>query len=73
MRGTAAKWGNSLGVRIPREIAQRVGMREGSRLEITEENGRIILVPQPPAAEDDPFTTFAEWNSEADRKAYKSL
>lgn len=68
-----SKWGNSLGVRIPREIAQRLGVSEGSRLEVTEEAGRIVMVPQVQAIEEDPFATFTEWNSEADRKAYKDL
>lgn len=29
-----AKWGNSLGVRVPRDIAARVGLTEGARVDI---------------------------------------
>jgi antitoxin MazE len=41
---TVAKWGNSLGVRVPRDIAARVGLTEGARVDIEAgENGRIII------------------------------
>ena len=39
-----AKWGNSLGLRVPRDIAARVGLTEGARVDIdTSEDGRIIV------------------------------
>jgi antitoxin MazE len=39
-----AKWGNSLGVRVPRDIAARIGLTEGSRVDIeASEDGRIII------------------------------
>jgi antitoxin MazE len=39
-----AKWGNSLGLRVPRDIAARVGLTEGARVDIdTTEDGRIIV------------------------------
>lgn len=41
------KWGNSLGVRIPKPIAQDSSMREGSAVEMTVQNGRVILTPTP--------------------------
>lgn len=40
------KWGNSLGVRIPKPIAQDSFMREGSSVDIRVQDGRIILEPQ---------------------------
>ncbi len=39
-----AKWGNSLGVRVPRDIAARVGPAEGARVDIeATDGGRIII------------------------------
>jgi antitoxin MazE len=39
-----ARWGNSLGVRVPRDIAARAGLTEGARVTIeTAEDGRIII------------------------------
>jgi antitoxin PrlF len=43
------------------------------------ENGRVILTKAPtrPAADerfaDDPFATFSEWNSDADREAFANF
>jgi len=45
-----AKWGNSLAVRIPREVADRVHLRAGTQVELRAEDGRIIItqvVPRP--------------------------
>jgi antitoxin MazE len=40
------KWGNSLGLRVPRDIAARTGLTEGARVEIEGfEDGRIIVTP----------------------------
>jgi antitoxin MazE len=39
-----AKWGNSLGVRVPRDIAARAGLTEGVRVDIeAADDGRIII------------------------------
>jgi antitoxin MazE len=39
-----AKWGNSLGLRVPRDIAARVGLTEGARVDIEAcDDGRIII------------------------------
>lgn len=39
-----AKWGNSLGVRVPRDVAARAGLTEGSRVDIeAAKDGRIII------------------------------
>ena len=40
-----ARWGNSLGLRIPKDIAAQVGLREGSRVEIAVEGERIVITP----------------------------
>lgn len=39
-----AKWGNSLGLRVPRDIAARVGLTEGARVDIeASDDGRIVI------------------------------
>jgi antitoxin MazE len=43
VKAKIARWGNSLGVRIPRDIAGRVGLSEGSSVEIEARNDRIVL------------------------------
>ncbi|OHA83955.1 MAG: hypothetical protein A2937_00415 [Candidatus Yonathbacteria bacterium RIFCSPLOWO2_01_FULL_47_33b] len=37
------KWGNSLAIRIPKEIAREVNIREGSDASFSVENGVIML------------------------------
>jgi antitoxin MazE len=39
------KWGNSLGVRIPKSIARQSAIREGVELEVLREEDRLILRP----------------------------
>lgn len=42
---TVQKWGNSLGVRIPRPVAKDIQLHEGSRVEILEEDNRLVIIP----------------------------
>jgi len=37
------KWGNSYGVRLPRDIARELGVEPGSLLNVDVEDGAIIL------------------------------
>ena len=48
MQVRVSRWGNSLGLRIPGNIASRAGLREGDRAEIEAEAGRIIVSPARP-------------------------
>jgi len=43
MQVQIARWGNSLGVRIPKHMAERAGLREGARVEIEAEADRIVI------------------------------
>jgi len=45
MQVNIARWGNSLGLRIPKDVAEQAGLRAGSRVEIAAENGRIVIAP----------------------------
>jgi antitoxin MazE len=45
MHATIGKWGNSLGLRIPRGIAQDANMTEGVEVDIRVEDGRLIVEP----------------------------
>jgi antitoxin MazE len=43
MRITASRWGNSLGVRIPKDIAEKVGLSAGASLDIEARGDQIVL------------------------------
>jgi Growth regulator len=45
MKATVQKWGNSLAIRIPRNISKDTKVSEGSHINIMVENGKIILSP----------------------------
>jgi antitoxin MazE len=48
MQVRVAKWGNSLGLRVPKDVAARVGLREGSRVEIAARGSSIIVTVDRP-------------------------
>lgn len=43
MQVQLARWGNSLGLRIPKDIAARFGLMEGGRVEIEVDGDRIVI------------------------------
>jgi antitoxin MazE len=45
MEVVLTRWGNSLGVRIPKDIAVRTGLREGTRVDIEAQGTRIVITP----------------------------
>jgi antitoxin MazE len=46
LRSRVSKWGNSLGVRLPRDVAARAGLSEGARIDIEGfADGRIVITP----------------------------
>jgi len=50
MRVQLTKWGNSLGLRMPRDVARKLDLSEGSQVELeTDGAGRVILTPNPAA------------------------
>ena len=48
MQVQVARWGNSLGLRIPKDIARQAGLREGTRVDVAAEGDRIIISPARP-------------------------
>ena len=47
MQVRIARWGNNLGLRIPKDIASRAGLSEGAwvEVEVEAEGNRIIITP----------------------------
>jgi antitoxin MazE len=45
MRVHVQKWGNSLALRIPKPFAEDVGVREGSTVQLSVSQGRLIARP----------------------------
>lgn len=43
MQVQVGRWGNSLGVRLPKDLATGLGIREGSRVEMRAERDRIVI------------------------------
>lgn len=51
MRTQVSKWGNSLGVRIPKAYAEEVGLSEGATVEVKLSGRKLILTPAQQAYE----------------------
>ncbi|MBI3469783.1 MAG: AbrB/MazE/SpoVT family DNA-binding domain-containing protein [Candidatus Solibacter usitatus] len=47
MRVSVQKWGNSLAVRIPKTVALESKIKNGSHVDMTLEDGRVVLTPVP--------------------------
>lgn len=45
MSAKIQKWGNSLGIRIPKSIIEKTELTENSEVEIEHKDGGIIIVP----------------------------
>ena len=39
------KWGNSLGIRIPKAVIKKANLEENSEVEILHKNGNIVIMP----------------------------
>lgn len=49
MHTKVQKWGNSLGVRIPRGLAEVVGLGAGTEVSLTAKEGELVLRPSMPS------------------------
>lgn len=45
MNAKIQKWGNSLGLRIPKPFADEVGLREASEVELSLAEGALVVRP----------------------------
>lgn len=45
MRTEIARWGNSLAVRLPKQVLEQAGLSEGVPVELVVESGTVILRP----------------------------
>ena len=45
MTVTVSRWGNSQGVRLPKEVLELAHVQEGDELHILAEPGRLVLTP----------------------------
>ncbi len=43
MQVQLTRWGNSLGMRIPKDLAAKLGLSEGSRVDVEAEGDRIVI------------------------------
>ena len=46
MEAVVQKWGNSLGFRIPSLWAKDNNVKNGSKIEVIAEKGKIVILPQ---------------------------
>ncbi len=59
---------------IPQPIRAALRLREGDELVYEIQGDRVVLSKAQQLRDgDDPFRTFSEWDSPADRKAYGTL
>ena len=64
---------------IPQPVRVALGVAEGDELAYAIEDGSVVLTKAPARpttyeqSADDPFATFSEWNSDADRKAFANF
>jgi antitoxin PrlF len=58
---------------IPAPVRAALRLKAGDELVYNVEGDRVILTKADGRPLDDPFVTFDEWSSEADRQAYADL
>ena len=49
MRVHVQKWGNSLALRIPKAVAQDIGVHAGTAVDVVVSRGRLVATPVVPA------------------------
>jgi antitoxin MazE len=49
MQTRVRKWGNSLGLRIPRGLAEQIGLGAGSEVSLSAKDGGLVVKPASPA------------------------
>ena len=58
---------------IPQPVRAALRLKEGDELLYTIEGEKVVLTRATKDLAEDPFATFGEWDSDADRQAYGGL
>jgi antitoxin PrlF len=58
---------------VPQAVRSALRLSPGDEMAYAIEEGRVILTRVHTVVAEDPFATFVEWDSEADRRAYADL
>ena len=58
---------------IPQPVRDALHLRVGDEILYQIEEGRVVLWKATSRGSEDPFATFSEWDSPADRAAYGDL
>jgi antitoxin MazE len=48
MQVQVSRWGNNLGIRLPKDLAARAGLVDGARVEMSLEGNRIVIATNRP-------------------------
>jgi antitoxin MazE len=48
MSVTLHRWGNSVGLRVPKPLLEQLGLKAGSEVELKVEDGRLVIEPHCP-------------------------
>jgi antitoxin MazE len=71
-----AKWGNSLGVRVPQTVAKQLGITAGSVVSISVEEGKIVIARGYTLAEmlasipEDGLPAVADWGEPVGKEEF---
>ena len=58
---------------IPQPVRAALHLKDGDVLAYTIQGDKVVLTRVTNEGVEDPFATFSEWDSEADRQAYANL
>ncbi|KPF88213.1 transcriptional regulator [alpha proteobacterium AAP38] len=58
---------------IPQSVRAALHLKEGDEIAYAIEDGRVVMTRVSVVRVEDPFSTFTEWSSEADQRAYADL
>ncbi len=48
MTTQVARWGNSLGLRLPKAVTQEAGIQDGDAVDVSVQDGAIVIRPAKP-------------------------
>jgi antitoxin MazE len=63
MSTTVQKWGNSLGIRVPKAIAEQLHLEQGSKIELDASNGVLTVRLVRPSRRRSKYTFKELWGN----------